>query len=573
MTFDQKWGTKILIATVLFVSLYFTSNLVPPQSQAVNLWGADDFWWNYYEGIAGEQFEDAGFGDHAPAWDDIFGNTNKDNGKNLYLLIYQELKSGPADAALESTAAYFGFTRDIAMDIMDGNIHEVVKYDASIAEYDASVHDLKTLQGAMDMYYDVYEYYDQQLAIETMSSELSTKVKIQGMFTNGDTSDSGFDLIVDLQTIEYILFGEVNQDGYGTSDGGLDLGGSSDDGGSLDTNSDGSETGDGDSEGDDGSSDEEAASGGEDSEGAGDPISDRNECFEDSELSQAFAGLLGSGNLDGDSDDGKVKVSGNDDDGDGTGDSDDDGDSDDESGDDGDSLEALPAGDWGRDLPCDDFICLEINFISGEDEEEVQYEETTNCIDCHFTYISETLKEVTSHSLTPGKAPGNMLEDATCKGASTGKIPSINVFAISSPILTPANDDIIVDVSGKWENFMDALQPNRHEEEDEYDPEDTTNYLSTGDERLMWATSVKGDSLTSVELSDEVIEQAFEEFNARIEMAEELSMSSQMTDMTTMFQSLQYEMDAMNSIFSAILMSLSTDLEYLSQIRDKPYQQ
>jgi len=40
-----------------------------------------------------------------------------------------------------------------------------------------------------------------------------------------------------------------------------------------------------------------------------------------------------------------------------------------------------------------------------------------------------------------------------------------------------------------------------------------------------------------------------------------------------MFQSLQYEMDAMNSIFSSILMSFSADLEYLSTIKDKPYQE
>lgn len=568
MTFDQKWGTKILIATVLFVSVYMASSGITPSSQAVNIYSPDDFWRNYYEGLAGEQFEDAGFDDRGPAWDNIFGNTKKDNGKNLYLLIYKELKSGPADAAISNTATYFGYTEDTTIDIIDGKLHEIVEFDASVAQYDAD-HDLSTLQGAMDKYNAIYAYYDQQLAIETMSSELSTQVKLQEMFANGDTSDSGFDLIVDLQRIEYILFGGANESGYGTSgSGGMDLGS---DAGSSSEESDDSE-GISDDDSGDGTEDGEAAAEA-DSEipvSSDEPIDDKTICFEDNDLNQAFSDFIDIDDSPSDSS-AKVKVSSSDDSSDAGGDSSDGGSGDDTGDGDVSSLSAPPAGDWSRPLPCDSFICLEINFVSGEDEP--QYEETTNCIDCHFTYIAETLKEVTSHSLAPSKVPGNMMEDASCKAASTKILPSIRVFAISSPILTPSNDNIIVDVSGTWESFMDALQPNRKEEEEEYDPEDPTNYLSRSDYASMWALNAKGDTLSSVELTDEIITQTLADFDARIEMANELTLTAQMTDMTTMFQSLQYEMDAMNSIFSSILMSFSADLEYLSTIKDKPYQE
>jgi len=574
MTFDQKWGTKILIATVLFVSVYMVSGYLPQQSQAVNVYGPDDFWRNYYEGLAGEQFEDAGFDDRGPAWDNIFGNTKKDNGKNLYLLVYKELKSGPADAAIANTAYYFGYTEDTTIDIIDGKLHEIVEFDASVAQYDVE-HDLLTLQGAIDKYNAIYDYYDQQLAIETMSSELSTQVKLQEMFANGDTSDSGFDLIVDLQRIEYILFGGANESGYGTSgSGGMDLGS---DAGSSSEESDDSEDVSDDDSGDGTAEDGEAAAAEADSEipvSSDEPIDDKTICFEDNDLNQAFSDFIDIDDSPSDSS-AKVKVSTGGDTGDTGGDTDGDtGDSGDSGGSgmgDASALSAPPAGDWSRALPCDSFICLEINFISGEDEP--QYEETTNCIDCHFTYIAETLKEVTSHSLAPSKVPGNMMEDASCKEASVKIFPSIKVFAISSPILTPSNDNIIVDVSGTWESFMDALKPNRKEEEEEYDPEDPTNYLSRSDYASMWALNAKGDTVTSVELTDEIITQTLADFDARIEMANELTLTAQMTDMTTMFQSLQYEMDAMNSIFSSILMSFSADLEYLSTIKDKPYQE
>jgi len=570
MTFDQKWGTKILIATVLFIGLYLVSSYLPfGGSRAVNADDDTTFWHNYYEALAGEQFEDAGFDDRGPGWDDVFGKTNKKNGQNLYLLIYKELKSGPANAALENTAMYFGYTKDITMDIIDGNLHDIIKYDSSVAEFDASQYDLGILDDAISMYNDISNYYDQQLALETLSSELSTKVKLQEMFANGDTSDSGFDLIVDLRIIEYILFGGVNEDGYGSrGDGGLDLGGDSGSSGGDNNEGDGVGSGTGNDEGD---GEALSSPGTEDAMTPSNKvIGDKNECFKDNELNRAFTGFIDENNDGGDSgnNDAKVKVSN--DGGNDTG-ADSSGGEGNDAGNDSSELVAPASGDWLRDLPCDSFICLEINFVSGSDE-EIQYEETTNCIDCHFTYIEETLKEVTSHSLTPGKVPGNMLEDASCKEASTKVFPSITVFAIPSPILTPANDNIIIDVSGKWKNFKDALQPKREKGDEEYDPEDSTNYLSTSDEAAMLTASVKGDAVGSIGLTDEIINQSFAEFDASIETAEELSMSSQMTDMTTMFQALQYEMDSMNSMFTSILMSLSTDLEYLSQIKDKPYQ-
>ncbi len=554
-TFDQKWGTKILIATVLFIASYtFT-----PISSAGDLW---ENYWDvmqngyfsrlYYENMVDDQFTEAGYdvsslddeAERSPNWDNVFDKDTKENGQNLYLLVYNKIKKEPTDAALEQTALYFGYDDDLLLDIIDGDIYNLWQYDASVAEYDVD-HNLDSIEGITSKYTAVIDYYDEQLSYELMQSELTTKALIQEMFANGDTEDSGFDLIVDLQIIEVILFGDVST--YG-EDGG---GGGSEDG-------DEEEEAEEEEEESVSEATEEDVSEEEEEEG----VTDRAECFEDMDLSGALADLLAEEGGDGEG------GAGDGDGEDGGGGGGDDSDEDDDGSPAADAIGALAAGDWGRDVPCTEFICIEVNFI--DEDDEPQYEETTNCIDCHFTFILETIQEVTSHSLTPGKVPGNIFEDATCKEAAAHMPLSINVFLISSPILTPPNDDIIVDLGSFGQDFMAALMPGRSEEAD---PEDPTYGLSESDLNTQYLASVKGDTLTNLaEFSETIVDMTMEGFMSEVEALQESELSSKMQDMTTMYQTLATEMLTMNMTFTSIEMILWDTLDYLGELKDKPYQ-
>ncbi|KKT19090.1 MAG: hypothetical protein UW03_C0024G0004 [Candidatus Peregrinibacteria bacterium GW2011_GWA2_43_8] len=190
-TFDQKWGSKILIAVVVIVSLYSFAPVVFGE------------WEEYYKTM-----------------DDSSGDKYKDNGQNLYYYVYDKVKVEPATAALESTATYFGYgTSDSNLDyvtaIVDGNTDgsllgadPMTVFDSSASEYE-EIEDLSTIQGRYEKSAVMKTYFYNALANESLRSELSVQTETNEMYANGDTSDSGFDLITDLKTIEYILFAGV----------------------------------------------------------------------------------------------------------------------------------------------------------------------------------------------------------------------------------------------------------------------------------------------------------------------------------------------------------------------------
>jgi len=101
-------------------------------------------------------------------------------------------------------------------------------------------------------------------------------------------------------------------------------------------------------------------------------------------------------------------------------------------------------GDWSRSLPCGEIFCITINLVTEEGDSirvEESFDKEANCIACHTSYIKERLQDTMSKSLVPSKVSMNWFEDATCKEAGKFVNLDLNVYGIKVPITLDPNDD------------------------------------------------------------------------------------------------------------------------------------
>lgn len=271
--------------------------------------------------------------------------------------------------------------------------------------------------------------------IDLADFEVFTKMEVENteIFANGSEDDSGFDLMVDLDVIDKILFGSEATEFSGAVPGGLpgtteiEIGagssgsGSSDSGGALDSGGSGPGAGIDSGAGGTGSgaqfplSPEDAAT-----------ICPVNDSFNSAVQAlraeeQANAGSLagvgsgaggGSGSPTPEVED-KVQPLA--------------------------PLTPEPAADWSRPAPCIGPICIQ---LEAKYKRESSYVAADNCIACHFEKINDSFKRTLDYNLVPSKATGNLIEGPKCKNALFSG-PKWNFIMISQPILTPPNDDIV----------------------------------------------------------------------------------------------------------------------------------
>lgn len=116
------------------------------------------------------------------------------------------------------------------------------------------------------------------------------------------------------------------------------------------------------------------------------------------------------------------------------------------------SLKPEAAADW-QEAPklCNKIFCIKVRFVNRPDP---QYEATQNCIQCHVQHIVKVLREAASVGLTPGKVSGNFMEPGLCKKSLFNSGVSLNFIPVAMPILTPSSSKLIsgTDLA---ENFSD----------------------------------------------------------------------------------------------------------------------
>lgn len=131
------------------------------------------------------------------SWKDVFGGINP--GKDLYKMVYYKQMIDPDKTALRDIAGNFGLTTQEARQVINGSIAPIFNdqdREGTILTREDAINAYQNIQSDFNELTEVYEI-QQQIDLATTPSEL---------FSNGDLSDSGFDLLFDLQTIEEILF-------------------------------------------------------------------------------------------------------------------------------------------------------------------------------------------------------------------------------------------------------------------------------------------------------------------------------------------------------------------------------
>lgn len=426
-------------------------------------------------------------------WSDVLGLSE---GKNTYVMVRDKILDKPSRDAKKEIGKSFGLTVQEVENVLNGSIAPIFNNPKKVTNLTQEQATLAAEQ--------LREQFELLIEIYSLQQEIDTSVIPSEIFSNGDTSDSGFDLIYDLSVIEEILFKEksvnlvgdpfekqmdspvlptesLNLDDPYVASGqaGATLGREIK---SLTVSDDGEASIEiGDEKVDVGVLDEDVC-----------PVEDD------------FRDVLGEyedefGNGDGDGD-GDSTVGGE---GIGDGDSGD-GDADDDAGGEKE-VEAAESGDWSKTF-CPNItsapatgagagsgfgdagfsslggvtnsiinqaagagasfnegglgayisVCLQVSF---KKKTYISYNPGDSCVICEINKINENMNKTLRHSLVPNKATGNLMESAKCKDAGT--LLNFQFISIAAPIPSPPNDDIIGlnNIFNEWKKMVDRYQP------------------------------------------------------------------------------------------------------------------
>ena len=507
-------------------------------------------------------------------WSATFGKTDpKDVGQDLYENVLNMTKVSPDQKAFKNTAGAFGTTESNMVRIMNNDLGPILDKNPYLTQ-DQAAKKMITIQ----------QKYQEEKEIFAFKADIEAAVTPNEMFANGDTSDSGFDLINDLDNIQKILFNKSDKIDVGgafneSSSGGVGTsGGPGTPGSKTPAKSPSPSEGTGSTSSaltDDGTppSDESSASAGASkTSGLGEKPSaadNPNICFADDTLDKALKDFDSKKSTDSnykETPTTSTPKSGTGGSGTGSG-----SDSGENTGSTSDALTSptefdyqppavppaapAPAGSWLDDLPCGEVLCIQVNFIK---KTASAYVDSDNCIACHVEKINEKLKETINHSLIPGKATGNLLEPGICKQATADLFAKagIRFHAVAKPVLTPTNDDLIYGTSmvDEWEKFVNTYKPYPFYEKkipNPKDPEQDPFVPSVADTAAKAAAAYASPATTLPQVNNS-IQQAVKGSQKAVSQAAAVAEVSLQSDTDAgFFQSIRRELEQMNYFFDS----------------------
>jgi hypothetical protein len=394
-------------------------------------------------------------------WGDIFGSEDPTVlGQGMYNFIYKEVGVSPEVNAAKNVTGKYGTTEAEMAQILTGNISSILKKYPSLPQ-----------EVAMKKVAEIQQQFQDEKDILALKNSIEATVTPSEMFTNGTTTDSGFDLVEDLRDIETILFLksdpiDVGANWVGNNDPNAGYAYNPPGGGGAGGNAGGAGGGAGGNAGGAGAgqaNNQQNANQVAQNKVPKTPSANPNICFGNNSLAQAVnsfdkanppaqnpvSGNQKQQNAGAGSNENSALTAGG-------------------------SLDILPinepqtppvvaapAGQWGKKDPCDDKVfCLQVNFVMKPVE---LFQTPDNCIACHVEKINAKLKDTIGHSLTPGKATGNLMEPEICKTAAATSFGTLafNFYAVPKPVQTPANDDLIYGTSivDEWSSFVGTYKP------------------------------------------------------------------------------------------------------------------
>jgi hypothetical protein len=134
------------------------------------------------------------------SWNKIFSANPSGFGKNLYLKIYHSGVYQPEQNALLTTAKAYGLTVNEAENVINGSLTPILQQKKQDPGF--------TQEQALEISSRIQRLFRDISATEKLRGEFNSQSTPTEIFANGDLTDSGFDLVFDLDTIEYYLFVE-----------------------------------------------------------------------------------------------------------------------------------------------------------------------------------------------------------------------------------------------------------------------------------------------------------------------------------------------------------------------------
>ncbi|MBU0668204.1 hypothetical protein KJ951_00515, partial [Patescibacteria group bacterium] len=116
-------------------------------------------------------------------------------GKDLYLRVYSQTEIQPQRQATQQTAGKYGVTEGELTALLAGNYNVILEKKPGMTQAE--------LQNKI---LEIQEEQAWRKEIMELKAQIKAEVEVNEIFANGDTSDSGFDLVNDLNIIEKLLF-------------------------------------------------------------------------------------------------------------------------------------------------------------------------------------------------------------------------------------------------------------------------------------------------------------------------------------------------------------------------------
>jgi len=413
-----------------------------------------------------------GKGNEGLDWGTSFGQTDPAKvGQDMYLTVYKSTQTDTLSDAIKATAAQYGLPPERMSLILGGDITPILERSP-----------LMRIDDAVKIYNQMVATYNDKKDSLQIVATLKAKVEPNEMFADGDLSNSGFDLINDLNNIEIILFQKNDLVSYGgtySGGGGNETPAGTGPSGSAAPTTTGKIPVNLNGTGGGGQTANGGGTGGQNALPQKDPFAslkeDKSKAFIGSiNPSQCFAGDKIANAFDEFSKaaatNAKLKFrppadiaagaggGGTNNPGSGTG---------------GAlptvavptptattppaaaPLQAAPPGDYTSPPLCDSIICMSLDFVMKP--AVASFNKTDNCIQCHVQYINDGLQKTISHSLIPAKASGNLGESGLCKNAAGTALGSVgmNVSINIVPMITPAKDDLVTlgNITDEWASY------------------------------------------------------------------------------------------------------------------------
>ncbi|MBI5413837.1 hypothetical protein HZA42_05855 [Candidatus Peregrinibacteria bacterium] len=470
-------------------------------------------------------------------------NLEGDYGEDLYKTVYEKLKNEGSDMAMKRMLANQGLSEEELKLLISG---------ASISEF-MTLPDLKSKLSPQQIearHAALERDLKEEKLLADLESQLNMEVTQTEIFANGDESDSGFDLISDLDLIDEILFGRNGDEGGdgrgsggGNSGGGGGSGGYGQTSGQNEENTSDTETGNQSETGGGGAGQSEngrqsanrrqpaTQQAGADETNAVCPLNAGfNSAVSRLRAEEKAAGAKTVGSAAG----AGAQGAGGGNAGSGAGDTggatppDDSADKNPPK-----PLEPEKPADWTRPKLCGETFCLKVEMVY---KKESSHPAAESCIACHFEKINDNFKKLLDHGLVPSKVAGNLMEMPTCKRYS-GAL-KFNLITIPQPIVTPPNDDLVVkgDFMKNMAGFINEYYLNKPA-------------ARAAESLLKQATKETDTSRILEKIAADTVDKA----KTAAKFLKDQRLTSEAEDQASQYRVIMQEVDTMNSYFESFV--------------------